>query len=575
LSRYFMPHQVHWIEDETTIHAQRRQVFALAEKSIRIGWTHADAFKNVRKRLRFPNRDYLFVSKDYPSALEYLRVAVKFAEIYDFARAIVSRGEEYVKVPRLDERGRPTGFTEEVKIGVLKFDNGSRILAFSAHPQAMAVFGGDVGLDEFAKHPNAELLWETAQGRVTWGFDLAVWSAHDGEDTLFYQFAQEARRSAESGLRSAESLRTASEPNAECGLQTAELQNGVSGGFDGSDAKERVAMVGSETNEDREASFHTPHSVFHTHWNLYYRVTMPDAIELGLLDFINRARGTQFTAEQFLSDCQARAGTEQIYQQAYLCNPVPGGAGIVEWSAIERCRADYPVCRVHLEAEEVGRRFGQFNPEAAEDREEEIGRFLRQAFSPLISPSAETQLLPFQTVRPAFRLGFDVAASGQGDLAVIYIDEVSQRKDLWLRGLFSCRTDDWHFLKTVLYYFLKNLRSVQAAGDETGLGRQICWEAASRFSSRFTKVNFSSRKHDLGFALMNQLAVTEKHLPRSEADVASDYFALRKKFLGNRWVFSEGRNAMNPASHCDLAWAGALASFAHAQRSCVPGARVG
>ena len=73
------------------------------------------------------------------------------------------------------------------------FDNGSRIIAFSANPQAMAVYGGDVGLDEFAKHPNARLLWETAQGRVTWGYDLAIWSSHDGEDTVFNEFAPRVR----------------------------------------------------------------------------------------------------------------------------------------------------------------------------------------------------------------------------------------------------------------------------------------------------------------------------------------------------------------------------------------------
>ena len=55
-------------------------------------------------------------------------------------------------------------FTDEVKIGYIKFDNGSSIRAFSAHPQAMAVYGGDVGLDEFAKHPNAKLLWDVAVG---------------------------------------------------------------------------------------------------------------------------------------------------------------------------------------------------------------------------------------------------------------------------------------------------------------------------------------------------------------------------------------------------------------------------
>ena len=78
--------------------------------------------------------------------------------------------------------------------------------------------------------------------------------------------------------------------------------------------------------------------------------------------------------------------------------------------------------------------------------------------------------------------------------------------ELWLRGLFTCRTEDWHFLKTALFYFLQNL-------------------------------------------------------PR-----LADYFALRKTHTGARWTFSEGRNALNEASHCDIAWAGALATHAHLER---------
>src|SRR6266436_2552701 len=176
LAKFFMLHQIHWIQAEDAIHARHEQAFALAEKSVRIGWTYADAFKNVRKRLRFKKRDYLFATKDYPSALEYMSLCHEFAGLLNFARAIVSHGEQVVKI----EPDGPGGFTEEIKMGYIKFDNGSRIIAFSAHPKAMTVYGGDVGLDEFAKHPYAELLWETAQGRVTWGYDMAVWSAHDG-----------------------------------------------------------------------------------------------------------------------------------------------------------------------------------------------------------------------------------------------------------------------------------------------------------------------------------------------------------------------------------------------------------
>ena len=82
---------------------------------------------------------------------------------------------------------------------------------------------------------------------------------------------------------------------------------------------------------------------------------------------------------------------------------------------------------------------------------------------------------------------------------------------------------------------------------------------------QFTAVNFASDKHDLGFTLMNQLSVAEKIFPKSEPDVAQDFFALRKIFSGKTWKFTEGRNLLNPASHCDLAWAGALATRADAQ----------
>ena len=195
LARYFTPYQIAWIEAEDPFHAAKKQVFALAEKSVRIGWTFCDGFKNVRKRLRFKDRDYLFVTKDWPSALEYMKHVYDFAEAMGYTRAVLSHGEDFVKVKSVDPEGQPTSLTEEVKIGYIKFQNGSRIIAFSSNPYAMAVYGGDVGLDEFAKHPNAKLLWQTAQARVTWAYDMAVWSSHDGEDTLFNQFAQQARSS--------------------------------------------------------------------------------------------------------------------------------------------------------------------------------------------------------------------------------------------------------------------------------------------------------------------------------------------------------------------------------------------
>ncbi len=579
LAKYFMPHQLNWIIAEEHLHARHLRAFILAEKSVRIGWTWGDAFKNVRKRLRYPRRDYLFVTKDLPSALEFVLTCHRFLDFFEFTRAVVSHGQDFLKVQRHDPSGRPTPFTDEIKIGYIKFDNGSRIIAFSSNLYAMAVYGGDVGLDEFAKHPNARLLWETAQGRVTWNGDMAVWSSHDGQDTLFYEFTQQARAAVAAGHANALIIPPGFAPAADPPLKSqipnpqspapnsqnpsasptenpnSKIENPDERPFKSeilnsqSPAERSVPQI-----ENRNSKIENPNPP--NPWNLYYRVTMPDAIELGLLDVINRTSNSRLTPQHFLADCRARAGSEEIYEQAYLCNPMGAAHNhIVEWSAIENCRADYQILRLHLEHDQILRQFGPFTPARAEDREQEIRTFIFNKFRPF-----------FQAARTC-RLGFDVAASGQGDLAVVYIDQPNG-PELWLRALFSCRTDDWNFLQTAVATFLRELKSVRAAGDQSGLGRQICWELAKHFPAKFTCVNFSSEKHDLGFTLMNQLATAQKRFPRSEQDIAADYFALRKIYQSSRWVFTESPNSLNPSSHCDIAWAGGLASHIHNLNKC-------
>lgn len=474
LSRYFLPWQVAWIHDDSRLR--------LAEKSVRIGWTYGDAFKNVRKRILHKNRDYLFCSKDQASAAEYMRICEQHAEIFNFTRSIVSRGEETETVHGQLPNG--DSFTQEVRFCYMKFESGSRIMAFSSNPYAMAVYGGDVGIDEFAKHPQDALLYETAQGRIRMGYDMGIWSAHNGTDTLFYQFAQEARAG--------------------------------KGG-----------------------------------WS-HYKVTMEDAVEGGLVESINRWRKTNFTREQFIADCKNDARLPEIYEQAYNCNPQGSTSAIVPWAQLANCLKDYPVERVHLEANQITELFGAFRPESQTSREQRIVQFICSAFAKVFNTPGK------------YRLGFDVAASGEGDLACIYTDRKEEPR-LRLAALFTCRTDDWNFLQTVLFTHLRKLSALKAAGDETGLGRQICWTAAQHFSGIFTPVNFASEKHDMGFALMNQLSVAEKQMPKSEPDVAQDYFAMRKIYQGKRWVFTESRNLLNPASHCDIAWGGGLATKADAQ----------
>lgn len=474
LLKYFMGHQATWIVDESRMQ--------LGEKSVRIGWTYGDGFKNVRKRLRFPKRDYLFCTKDEKSAVEYMETCMKFNSIFDFARSVVSHGEDRVNVQAEDDSGKK--FTQEVKFNFIKYDNGSRIIGFSANPYAMAVFEGDVGLDEFAKQKAAEKLWETAQGRITWGYDMAAWSAHDGTDTLFYQFAREA-------------------------------QEGKGG------------------------------------WT-HYRVTMEQAVyEFGLVEKINATRGTKYTREQFMEDCKVRARLPEIYEQAYNCNPSGATSAIVAWTVILNNVQEYKIERLHLEDKQVVEMFGTYDKSRAAAREMKIRQMICAFFS-------ATFARPFKA-----RLGFDVAASGQGDLSCIWVDE-KQGDTQKLAAMFTCRTADWHVLKHVLWCFHENLSALQACGDETGLGRQICWETAAQFPGIFCGVNFRGNKHTMGLALMNRLSESGKVMPKDQADIYQDVFALRKIFGGGKWIFSEGKNLLNPASHCDMAWAGALASEADA-----------
>jgi len=104
---------------------------------------------------------------------------------------------------------------------------------------------------------------------------------------------------------------------------------------------------------------------------------------------------------------------------------------------------------------------------------------------------------------------------------------------------------------------------ISVKGDKTALSLiqgkngSSLKRVAPAIMSRFIKVNFTGKKHDLGFSLMNQLSVAEKRFPRAHQDIAADYFALRKVHTGTRWTFTEGRNT---------AWAGTLSTHAHTER---------
>ncbi len=472
LSRYLCPFQV-----EGVLCNARYQY---TEKANRIGWTWLDALRNVRRRLAQPGRDYLFTTQNWNGALEYGRYLDFWINIYNLGRFVISRSEETIVTHHKNERGETVAMQE--KVGIYKFDGGSRIILFSSSPWGIQTFEGDVGWDEAAFHDSQEKMWAAISTRLQWGFDASVWSAHNGIGSWFNQVLGKLAKAPDSG------------------------------------------------------------------WHCR-KITIYDAIADGLVEKINERAGMSMTREAFLADCRKRALTPAIFSERFECNPADAGASIVPWSVIERSRTLPDITRRHLHDHEVKTLFGL--PEQGTTRRARLMRdWLMQQFGAL-------------DAKEKIRVGFDVAASGQGDLASFWIDAKTAR-GLEHRALLTTQTEDWDFLTAALLWFMQ-LPDARGAGDSTGLGRQITWTAEQRSGGRFLGVPFTrTSKSVMGSLLMTQLTSGECHLASKHDDIAMDIFSLQKSVQSNTLVFEATQNPLNAASHCDMAWSKALAAHADA-----------
>jgi phage FluMu gp28-like protein len=475
-SGYFLPYQKDWI----LCHERK----ALCEKAVRVGWTFADAFKQVRKRLQTPKRDYLFVTKDQPTAFEYVDTAYRHLQIFNLTSSVLTHGTEEWSVPVFGEDGKDTGFQEKVTVGLIKLDNGSRIMAFSSNPNAVRAYGGDVGWDEAAFHPNARKMWAALQGRVRWGFDLGVWSSHHGDDTFFNQLCEVAR-----------------DPG-----------NG---------------------------------------W-AYFKCDIYRAIAEGLVEKINEVSGTEMTRAEFLESCRADAILPEIFAQEYELQPMGGLDAAVAWERLVACRDDYTMPTAHIADARVADLFGRPGDPG---RKKAVSQWLRQQFPDLYDRSHGKG-------GRRWRIGFDVAASGRGHLAAVTVVQKAGPRYV-PRAMVTFQTEDWDVMEFVVACLLSEIPGeVRGAGDETGLGRQICWRLASLYGQQFAGVNFSTAKKDLGTSLIAHVTDGSLRLPKDPDALIHDLHAVRKVFSNGRLVFLETKNPVLPESHCDLAWSLMLAIHA-------------
>ncbi len=173
LSRYLLLFQLEYVLDQSPLQ--------LTEKANRIGFTWTDSLKNVRLRLMNKKRDYLFTTQNWNGSIEYGRYIDQWLNLYNYGRFLLSRGEEVQTVTRTLADGSQVA--EQVKVGVYKFDGGSRILLFPSAPWAIQTFEGDVGWDEADFHDAQEQMWAAIATRLQWGFNASAWSACNHANT--------------------------------------------------------------------------------------------------------------------------------------------------------------------------------------------------------------------------------------------------------------------------------------------------------------------------------------------------------------------------------------------------------
>ena len=140
LSRYLLPCQVEGVLNDAR--------YQYTEKANRVGWTWTMALKDVRKRIMTPKRDCLFTTQNWNGAIEFGRYIDQWLDLYNWGRFVISRNEEWISVLKDDGKGGKVAVQE--KVGVYKFDGGSRIILFSSSPWAIQTFEGDVRWDEAA-----------------------------------------------------------------------------------------------------------------------------------------------------------------------------------------------------------------------------------------------------------------------------------------------------------------------------------------------------------------------------------------------------------------------------------------
>lgn len=286
LGGMFLPYQVDWINDD----APRK----LGDKSRRTGWTYCEAYDCVALRYRKTGRramDYWFSSADESAAQEFIDYCRFFAR--DLFGVVADQFVEQVEDSETKRLG--TAFC-------IRTPSGHKIVAMSSNPRRFRSKGGDVCLDEIAFHDDARGMYTAASPVTTWGGSLRMFSTPNGEGSEFNRFVQICRKVL------------------------------IALGYNPDKPRECPLTFGQINEQARRLKL-TPYFSYH-------RVTIEDAIEQGIVELINRTRGTNWTREEFLQDCKDKSLDWTAFLQEYMCIASADASAWLSYALIESCESE-------------------------------------------------------------------------------------------------------------------------------------------------------------------------------------------------------------------------------------------
>ena len=278
-----LPYQEDWINDAATL--------KLGDKSRRTGWTWAEAYDAVAQRFRPTtprNMDYWFSSADESAAMEFIEYCDFFSR--RFFGAIADRFTTGIEDPATKRVG--TAFC-------VRCPNGHKIVAMSSNPRRFRSKGGDVCLDEADFHDDPEGMWDAASPVTQWGGSLRVFSSPNGVGRFYHKLVVNCQRVLRALGVTDFSDRSSFPPFATIRAKARELS---------------VAPILS-----------------------YHRVTIVDAIAQGIVEKINKTRGTTYTRESFLQECRDKSRSIEAYLQEYMCQPSEDAQAWLDYTLIRSC----------------------------------------------------------------------------------------------------------------------------------------------------------------------------------------------------------------------------------------------